>query len=414
MDKLMDNHWFLKGIALLLALMLYMVASLDKQPTTNNSFTSAGIPVGETTETISNVPVTAHYNEAEYVVTGLPKHVTLTLEGPNSVIAATKANRQFEVFANLNGYQSGEYEVRLQYQGIGDNVKVTIKPEKVRVKISKKVKKAFPVEVSFVNGAQTKAAYETEKPSVKPAFVEIAGAEEQLEQIGSVKAYIDLKGVSQTITKDVKVFVYDKNGNPLDVQTDPANVTVTVPIVTPEKKVTVNVIRKGTLQEGVTITNIQVNPQQITLYGPQDVLENIESIDGVVVDLDKITASTTFDAAISLPKGVIKASPANVKVTIQVQKQERKSFSDIPLQVLGLTDTLNVNFVDPKDGKISVDVVGESSVVSKLTASQIQASVNVQNLEPGIYDVPIQINSPNNVTLELKQKNAKVEIVKKS
>ncbi|WP_051317207.1 CdaR family protein [Ectobacillus panaciterrae] len=414
MDKLMDNHWFLKGLALLLALMLYMFTSLDKPSESSGITASTGLPVGETTETLSNVAVAAHYNQEEYVVTGLPKSVTLTLEGQSNLITATKINQQFEVYANLNGYQPGVYDVMLQYEGINDKVKVKILPAKVRVTIAKKIKKAFPVEIGFINSNKMKEGYMTDKTAVKPALVEISGTEAQLEKISLVKAYIDLKGADQTITKETKVVVYDKDGNPLDVQANPSTVTVTVPIITPEKKVPVNVTRQGTLQEGVTITNITVDPEQVTLYGPNDVLSNIQSVDGVVIDLDKVTSSTTFDAPIVLPKGVTKASPDKVKVTVQVQKQERTSFSDIPLQVLGLTDAFNVNFLDPQSGKVNVDVVGESSVISKLAASQIQASINVQNLAPGTYDVPIQINSPNNVTLELKQKNAKIEVVKKS
>jgi YbbR domain-containing protein len=44
----------------------------------------------------------------------------------------------------------------------------------------------------------------------------------------------------------------------------------------------------------------------------------------------------------------------------------------------------------------------------------VQVSVNVENLEPGTHDVAVQISGPDNITFELKQKNAKVEIVDKS
>lgn len=413
MDKWMDNTWFLKGISLLLAFMLFMATGLDKQSTSSNIL-STGLPFGDTTETIQNVDVTAQYDQDKYVITGLPKTVSVTLEGQSGLITAAKISKQYQVEANLKGYEPGTYDVDLEYHNISENLKVKIVPAKVRVTIADKVKKQFPVEVGFLNSDQVKGNFDADQVSVKPNTIEIAGTQEQLNQVSLVKVYVDLNGLNQTVTKEAKIGVYDKNGNQMDVQTNPSVVNVTVPISSPEKQVPIQISRRGTLAQGITITSITTDPQVVTLYGPQNVLDTIDSINGVVVDLDKISSNTTYDADVVLPPGVLKASPSKVKVSIQIQKQETKSFSDVSLQVLGLATTYNMNFIDPASGKVGVDVVGDPSIVDKLSSSQIQASLSLQNLVPGTYDVPVQINNPTNVTLVLKQKSAKVEIVKKS
>ncbi len=413
MDKWMDNTWFLKGISLLLAFMLFMATGLEKQ-STSSSILSTGLPFGDTTETIQNVDVTAQYDQDKYVITGLPKTVSITLEGQSGLITAAKISKQYQVEANLKGYEPGTYDVNLEYHNISEDLKVKIVPSKVRVTIADKVKKQFPVEVGFLNSDQVKGNFDADKVSVKPNTIEIAGTQEQLNQVSLVKVYVDLNGLSQTVTKEAKIGVYDKNGNQMDVQTNPSVVNVTVPISSPEKQVPIQISRKGTLAQGITITSITTDPQVVTLYGPQNVLDTIDSINGVVVDLDKISSNTTYDADVVLPPGVLKASPSKVKVAIQIQKQETKSLSDVSLQVLGLATTYNMNFIDPASGKVGVDVVGDPSIVDKLSSSQIQASLSLQNLVPGTYDVPVQINNPTNVTLVLKQKSAKVEIVKKS
>ncbi len=412
MDKWMDNTWFLKGISLLLALMLFMVTSLDKQ-SSGGPLPSTGFPTGDTTETIQDVNVTAQYDQDKYVVTGLPKTVSLTLEGQSGLITATKISKQYEVVANLKGYEPGTYDVNLEYHNIPENLKVKILPSKVRVTIAEKVRKQFPVEVGFLNSDQVKGNYDASKVSVKPDTIEVAGTLDQLDQVSLVKVYVDLNGLSQTVTKEAKVGVYDKNGNPIDIQTNPTVVNVTVPISSPEKQVPIQISQKGTLMQGVTLTSITTDPQAVTIYGPQNVLNSIDSINGIVVDLDKISGNTSYDADVILPAGVEKASPSKVRVNVQAQKQETKSFSDVSLQVLGLATTYNMNFVDPSTGKIGVDVVGDPSIVDKLSSSQIQASINVQNLAPGTYDVPVQINNPMNVTMLQKQKTAKIQIVNK-
>ncbi|MGF9966254.1 CdaR family protein [Bacillus rhizoplanae] len=411
MDKLMDNHWFLRGISLLLAIMLYMSTNLDKNVSGN--FNPSPFPVGDTTETISGVPVSAYYDEDKYIVSGIPENVTVTLEGQNNVVAAAKVKRQYEVFVNLRGYTPGTYEIPLKYSGVPSNLTLKVQPAKIKVTIQKKAVKSFPVEVKYLNENQLHEGTSVDKPIVKPSTVEVAGTEEELAQIALVRAYVDLKGVNKTVTKEAKIVLYDKDGNRLDLKTGSSTVNVTIPVSSPEKTVSLGVTKKGSLQEGITVTNIKVEPSEVTIYGSKEVLDNITSLDGVEVDLSKITESTTFDASVSLPKGVTKAEPSQVKVTVEVQKQQSKTIDGIPLQVNGLSDLLTMKFLDPTNGKISVDIFGDASAVEKVDAAQIKASINLGNMDVGTHDVPIQITGPDNVTLELKQKNAKVELVKK-
>ncbi|CAG9613888.1 CdaA regulatory protein CdaR [Bacillus rhizoplanae] len=411
MDKLMDNHWFLRGISLLLAIMLYMSTNLDKN--VSGDFNPSPFPVGDTTETISGVPVSAYYDEDKYIVSGIPENVTVTLEGQNNVVAAAKVKRQYEVFVNLRGYTPGTYEIPLKYSGVPSNLHLKVQPAKIKVTIQKKEVKSFPVEVKYLNENQLQAGTIVDKPIVKPSTVEVSGTEEELSRIALVRAYVDLKGVNKTVTKEAKIVLYDKEGNRLDLKTGSSTVNVTIPISSPEKTVPLGVTKKGSLQEGISVTNIKVEPSEVTIYGSKEVLDNITSLDGVEVDLSKITESTTFDASVSLPKGVTKAEPSQVKVTVEVQKQQSKTIDGIPLQVNGLSDLLTMKLLDPANGKISVDIFGDASAVEKVNAAQIKASINLGNMDVGTHDVPIQITGPDNVTLELKQKNAKVELAKK-
>ncbi len=425
MDKLMDNHWFLRGIALLLALMLYMVINLDKQPQGNTA-----LPIGDAVETIQDVKVEAYYDQDKYVVTGLPQNVDITLEGSNTSIIQTKMKEQFEIFTNLHGYEAGTYEVGLQYNGIPDSLKVKLQPSRVRVTIEPKKTKAFPIEVGYLNKNQIKEGYTAEKATVKPSFIEIAGTETQLEQVGAVRAYIDLKGVNETFTKEAKVVIYDKSGNTLNLQANPSVVNVTVPVAIPEKTFPIKITQKGDLQKGLTLKNITMEPTEIKVYGPKEVLDSIGALEDVVVDLSEITDTVTFDAAVAVPKGAVRIAPAKVKVTVQVEaeaevgaeveaeaeidKQEQRTLDDISITVEGLEDKYELNFLDPSNGKLSADVIGEAESIEKLDSSDVQVSVNVENLEPGTHDVAVQISGPDNITFELKQKNAKVEIVDKS
>ncbi|COG22604.1 Uncharacterized protein conserved in bacteria [Streptococcus pneumoniae] len=145
-------------------------------------------------------------------------------------------------------------------------------------------------------------------------------------------------------------------------------------------------------------------------------MDNIQSLEGVEVDLSQLTESTTFDASVLLPKGVTSAKPNQVKVSVGVQKTKQtktKTIDGIPIQKNGLSKDVTAQLLSPQDGKISVDISGEASIVDKITAAQITAVINLQNVSPGTKDISIQVSGPGNISIEPKQKSAKVTIVKK-
>ena len=69
MDKLMDNPWFIKILALLLAVLLY-----SSVPHTGKKLTDVNVPGEQSTETINNIPVKVYYDTENLVVSGIPSY----------------------------------------------------------------------------------------------------------------------------------------------------------------------------------------------------------------------------------------------------------------------------------------------------------------------------------------------------
>ncbi|KAB2442678.1 CdaR family protein [Bacillus luti] len=419
MDKLMENHWFLKGISLLLACMLFMSATLTEKNTT-----SGILPfVNEAKETLTNYDINLKYDEEKYIVSGIPSEgVKVKLEGPKAAVATAKAKNQFDIPVDLRDRPEGTYEVSLKANGLPDDVKGTVQPSKIKVTLHEKAKKYVHVDLKLSNEDQMPVGATLEKSNIKPDTVEVVGTKEEIESISSARAYIDLKGVNKTVTKTAEVTLYNKEGKRLNVKTNPSKISVTLNVATQptanntEKTVPVTYTKKGSLPEGLAVTNISVEPKEVTIAGPKDILDNIQSIEGVEVDLSQLTDSTTFDTSVLLPKGVISAKPNQVKVSVGVQKTKQtktRTIDGIPIQKNGVTKEVTAQLLSPQDGKISVDISGEASIVDKITAAQITAVINLQNVSPGTKDISIQVSGPGNISIEPKQKSAKVTIVKK-
>lgn len=125
-----------------------------------------------------------------------------------------------------------------------------------------------------------------------------------------------------------------------------------------------------------------------------------------------MTESTTFDTSVLLPKGVTSAKPNQVKVSVGVQKQNKRKQERLMVYQFknGLSKDVTAQLLSPQDGKISVDISGETSIVDKITAAQITAVINLQNVSPGTKDVAIQVSGPGNISIEPKQKVLKLQL----
>lgn len=419
MDKLMENHWFLKGISLLLACMLFMSATLTEKNTTSGILPFAN----DTKETLTNYEINLKYDEEKYIVSGIPAEgVKVKLEGPKASVATAKAKKQFDIPIDLRDSPKGTYEISLKTNGLPDDVKGTVQPSTIKVTLHEKARKYVHVDLKLSNEDQMPAGATLEKSSIKPDTVEVVGTKEEIESISSAKTYVDLKGVNKTVTKTPEVTLYNKEGKRLNIRTSPSKISVTLNVATQttanntEKTVPVTYTKKGSLAEGLAVTNISVEPREVTIAGPKDILDNIQSLEGVEVDLSQLTESTTFDASVLLPKGVTSAKPNQVKVSVGVQKTKQtktKTIDGIPIQKNGLYKDVTAQLISPQDGKISVDISGEASIVDKITAAQITAVINLQNVSSGTKDISIQVSGPGNISIEPKQKSAKVTIVKK-
>lgn len=404
----MNNHWFMKIFALLLAIMLYMSVNIEEKETkggiTRNS-------VGQTDiETVTNVPVVTYYDEENLVVSGVPKFVNVTLEGPASILKPTALQRDFEIYADLTNYELGTYTVPLKYKNISDKLSVKIQPATARVTIREKVSKDFPVDVDFIHRNKVADGYSVEQPIVKPNLVTITGAKDLVDRVALVKARVNLEGAKDTVKQASRVTVYDSDGRVLNLDVDPSVVEVTVPIKSPSKSVPLKINRIGTLRKGLSIVKIETVPNEVTIFGPKEKIDPIEFIDGITINLNEITKDTTLEMKVPLPEGVKSVDPPKVKINIEVQEEQTKTFQSLPIHVLGLGDQYTVQFLEPKDGKMDVQVYGAPSVLNSIQPDDLELYVNANELGVGEHEVEVEVNGPQNITWDLPKNKVNIKI----
>jgi YbbR domain-containing protein len=408
MDKLMDNPWFIKIIALALAFLLY-----SSVPNSGNKLSDIYVPGEQTTAKITNVPVKAYYDTENLVVSGLPETVDVTIEGPITHVQPAKTLKNFEVYVDLTNAKVGTQKVKLHIRNLSDKLKATLNPEYVDVSIQEKITREFKVGAEYNNGLIADG-FTAGQPIVEPDKVKITGAKDVIDRITYVKATLDLKQpVNDTISKDAHIKVLDRELNKLDVIVDPERVKVTIPVKNTSKEVPINVIQKGTPPSGVLIDSISLDTSKATIMGKEDVIKATDHV-RVEVDVSKISDDTTLMVPVIIADGITKVSPQTVTATIKVKKGDQKTISSVPLKTKGLSNQYNVVFDDPNNGSISLLVSGPSDLINSANPDDFSAYVDLSNLTEGDHNVQIQIEGPPDINWNPNKSTAKITITKSS
>ncbi|MGG3737599.1 CdaR family protein [Aeribacillus pallidus] len=405
MDKLMDSRWFMRIISLILAIMLY----LSVNPELEKLGTSA-LKQSDNTETIRGVPVEVIYDSENLVVTGVPETVDVTIEGPRSIVQSTKALKDFRIYVDLTNANIGVSQVPIKYENISDKLTVRIDPAYATVSIQERVSKEFSVEAEF-NKNQLAEGFIAETPIIHPEKVTIIGAKDVIDQISYVKATIDWQGkIDETISREASILVLDHNLNKLNVIVQPKTVQVTIPVKNPSKTVPVRIKTSGELPGGAELIEVVPSVKEVTLYGYEEVLKNIDALE-LEVDLSKIKETTEITLPVELQKGLNKASVPNVTVNVKIDPVEKKTFENIAVKTVGLSTSYEMEYVD--EGQVDLTVQGLKSQVDQLQAEDFQVYVDVSKLAVGEHEVTIKVEGPEQVIWTLSKPTLQVKIFEK-
>ncbi|WP_144494950.1 CdaR family protein [Bacillus pumilus] len=411
MDKILNNRWAVKLLALVFALLLYGAVNSAQAPTPKKIGESF-FPTSTTDEaTLTDIPVKAYYDDEKYVVTGVPQTVNVTIKGSTSAVKTARQTKNFEIYADMQNLSTGTHKVELKARDVSKGLTLSINPSVTTVTIQEKTTAEFPVETEFYNQNKIKDGYSPEQPIVNPKKVTVTGSKDVIDKISVIKAFVNLEDVDQQIEKEAKLTVYDSSGNELPVELSPSVVNITVPISSPSKKVPFKIERTGSLPDGISISSIETSPSEVTVYGSQKVLDSLDFIDGVKLDLSKIKDDTEIDADIPMPDGVKKVSPETVKIKVKVATAQEKKIDNVPISIVGLSKDLTSDFVSPTSGRLTLTAKGSKSAIDKLKASDVEAYINVGDLNEGTHEVTVQVNGPQNVTWTLSRSKVKVKLI---
>ncbi|HLR54848.1 MAG TPA: CdaR family protein [Pseudogracilibacillus sp.] len=403
MDKLFQNKWAIRVISLILALTLYFFVNLEANSEQNESRVDPGN--ASETQVLEDVPLDIKIDAENYVVSGVPEVVSVTLEGKRSSLAPIVRLRNFDVIVDLTDYEEGDHTVTLEYEGLPENVTAYIEPKEIDVTIESRATEQFGVDIDLVNEDKLPVGYELGEPEIAPETVTLVSSREQIEQVAMVKAFVDVRDLKESIrNKEVPIVVYDAQGNDMNVRVEPETVTISIPVERPSKTVDLNLETKGDLPDDIEIKNMEI-PSEIEIFGKKELLSEIDQISTEELDMSKIENSGKQKVALDFPDGI---TSNDDKVDVDIELEQTKQFKEVPIEVIG-KDESDVRFVKPKDPEIEVTIKGSDEILKKVNEEDVKATIDLSGLEEGEHKVDVQLEGPEDVTLKAEPKEVTVE-----
>lgn len=440
MDRILNNKWSIRIIALLLAAILFTSVNAN-----NNNATTFSTTSSSDTEVIENVPVKVYYDKTNLYISGVPETVTVTLSGPRSIVQSAKAQQDFTVYADLKNASIGTQEVKLKVKDASDRLKVKINPATVNVNVQEKVTKKFSVDVELSKSVVADG-YQAGTPIIDPKKVSITGAKDTIEQIAYVKATLENDGKHKSeFTDKATVSVFDSNLNKLDVDVSPQEVEVTVPVEKVGKSVPIKIKQEGTPESDIEISSMTLDKVEVVVVGDDTVLDKIKEIE-IPIDVTKIKADTVKEVTVPVPTGAKSVQPTTIEVKIKTVKKSEatnktttskeenttspdenttddseekdtkisKSFPNMQVYMSGLKNTFDSQMVTPANGKVSVTITGEKKIVDDIAVKDLSVIANLSKSKAGDYSVPLELTGlPDNVAYVINPTKADFIITEK-
>ncbi|MFP5100432.1 CdaR family protein [Staphylococcus equorum] len=310
---MLESKWGLRLIALVLALIFF----LSVNNMFGNIFNADNLGQ-KSSETIEDVPVQVKYDNTSLYASEVPNKVDVEISGPQSQVLKAENGESIKAVLELSEEKAGKHTTQFQVNGLNKDIDYNVKPKETTINLEEKVSKTLKVEPDVSNN-DLDPEYKVSEQSVSPETVKVTGGKNQIDKIAYLKAtYKNKSKISKDTTDVAQITAFDRNLNKIDVMVQPNEVNLSVKVEDYSKKVKVKTKTVGSLSNGREVDNIELDNEEVEIYGNKEDLEDIDEITANI-DLDDVAGSTEKDITFEVPDKVTKVSPKDTTATITVK-----------------------------------------------------------------------------------------------
>ncbi len=348
------------------------------------------------TEVFAAVPIEPAALPNALVVVGEVPPVTVTLEGPQSVIEDVRPG-DLEPRLDLDDVDGpAPYTAEVRVSAPHGSRVIRVDPAEIPVVVEATVSKTFELDVIERPPPEGNVTIGAVEPEVSE--VTVTGPSSVMRRVARVVLPVELAEQTTDFVERIPPVAQDASGTRIpEVTVLPEQVATTVRVVSEGKSVGVIPQVVGNPEEGWEELGRAANPSEVVVDGPPEVLEGLISVPSEPVSIEGARANVTASVGLVLPAGVKVLDPSGGRIEVTVQVGQPGVSQSLPAQqvaVTGLGDGLTA-VVEPP----AIDIVVEApeTMLTSLRADDVTLRVDVTGFGPGRYRLRPTVSLPPNV-----------------
>ncbi len=416
MMKHLANNPGLKVLSLLFSVVLWLMVVNVADPEATKSFS---VPVE-----ILNKDVITKMGKVPNIVED-SDIALFYITGPRSYVE-NMSSSDFSVTADLSQVdlsQDGDAKlVPIEVSAKKNERRIDIirKTVNMQITLEERMEKKFiispettgtPAEGSAIGNAE-----------VTPNLLKISGPASVVSRINRVAASINVDGISSDVSDNVMPLLYDENGMVITselLEMNQSVVTIRAKILS-TKKIPVRCQVSGTPAAGYEYRGVEYAPDSVLVKGEAAVLNGISAINipAEMINIDGASSDVEISIEImpylqELGISLVDESANQIAVKALIERKMTKNF-DFPVKdtkITGLPSDFELKF---STETLPVNVRALEEDLDTLKLENIEAILDVTDLQPGTYTRQLTINLPGEKFELVSQVNIQFKIIDKN
>jgi YbbR domain-containing protein len=340
----------------------------------------------------------------------LPPSVSVSLQttqdlGENLDVSSVQARLLLE------GLEAGVHQVPVDVTLADQRSQlVSVDPAFVNVTLEPELSMTLTPTLTILDLDTLPPGYAVGDVVVSPETIDVRGPQSQVEKIVEALIELELEGSRTDFQKSISPVLLDAEGQPIsNLRPTPETVLVTVPIrrtfFTREIAIQAQ-LDLETLEPGYEVAQVQVEPSSVTLAGARTALDDAgDFLVTAPISLTGVLNEVTVDAPLILPEGLtamddLGENVNSVSVYVQLASITDYLVLETKVNVLNVEDPL---FARVTPNRISVLAIGPKPLLDAIREDPnlIIVFVDLSNYIAGIYEVPLQVQTPLGVQVQM-------------
>jgi len=338
-----------------------------------------------------------------------------------SRVSGTSYNPHFD----LSKIESaGENTIPISFSSTLYGPVLSCEPDSVTVNVERYMTRRVPVVLEFL-GFSPEDVY-LDNYRIDPNMLSVSGPQSQVSKVARAVAKLELSGLSADRASDrtaLDIELQDSSGNVIvSDKLEITNQTVITDSVVVETEVVpaamvpmdLESMVTGKPADGYELVSVYAEQDSLRVAAKPEVLGSIEFLTtDQPMSIEGADSNVSGYVRLKRLTGIENSMPMEVAITAEIaEKTTERTMRLIDVDVSGLKEGFEVRL---SDRQITVQLTGAYSFIKALERDNVRLYVDVTDLQPGSYVLPVQIHIDNatNFTCALSRAEVTVTIEQK-